>query len=85
MNETYDGYSGLSAEAIVERPLISGSFPHLTNLGTIPFHAMVNYNPISNYSHDRITMVNANGVPLDVVGALDPDGESFRVAWQRCS
>lgn len=85
INQTHNGYSGLTAESIVERPLFQDGFHKLTNFGTIPFSGTANDNPISNYSYDRITMVNGNGVPLDVVGTLDPDGKSFRVTWQRCS
>jgi hypothetical protein len=82
--------SRLSAEWIVERPLVGRSLSVLADFGSITFTNTVATNnatvmPISKFDFAQVTMYDRRNNQLVSVSALAPDGEGFTVTYLNTS
>ncbi|MCW4031157.1 MAG: G1 family endopeptidase, partial [Candidatus Bathyarchaeota archaeon] len=78
--------SRLSAEWIVERPIVNDEVSSLTNFGTLTFRdAYVkmgeNFGKIGSFPYSQVIMTNDLSLQLASVSALNADGSSFNVTY----
>jgi hypothetical protein len=75
-----------SAEWIIERPSVSGSYTALANWGNMQLYndtaaASTNLLPISSYTYRPINMINSNNKSLATVSQLSATGKLFTDTW----
>ncbi len=80
--------SKVTAEWIVERPLVNNQKSSLANFGTLSFndcYATINENtsPIGNYPHSQVTMTNDLSLQLASVSSLNEDQTGFIVHYNK--
>lgn len=79
-----------TAEMIAERPSVSGSFPALSDFGSLFFNSdevaksgIEQY--LSNFSTEPIFMIGESGKTLGYPGFVQPSIGQFNIGWQHCS
>jgi hypothetical protein len=76
----------LSAEWVVERPLVNNQIPPLSDFGSITFNDItVNVNQvqgsITSFPFSLVHMTNSHNTPLASVSSISSDGSSFTISY----
>lgn len=78
-------YSGSSAEAIIERPLLNGTFMSLKQFGPVSMQGLANNAVIGSFSHDKYQMYSVDDVTLLSFTSGLTSNQYFSETWYACN